>query len=119
MNSTTDIKDLIIEGIRDRKGLGITIVDMSGIDTAATSAFIIAEGTSTMHTSSIADSVEEYVRTHGGGKPLFVDGEDGSDWVVMDYGSVFVHIFLPPTRLHYNLEELWADAEITKLEDQL
>lgn len=117
MTQETDLRQLIIDGIHERKGHAVTLVDLSGIDTAATSAFIIAEGNSTTHTASIAEAVEEYVRVNGGVKPYGIDGEEGSDWVVIDYGSVWVHIFLPQTRMRYNLEELWSDAKITEIPD--
>lgn len=117
MTQTKDLKELIIEGIQDRKGHGITVVDLSHIDTAATGSFIIAEGNSTTHVSAVAESVEEYVRKNGGIKPFGMDGEEGSDWIVLDYGSVWVHIFLPQTRQRYNLEELWSDAAITEVPD--
>lgn len=117
MTSDKEIRKLIIEGIQERKGHSITVVDFSHIDTAATGAFIIAEGNSTTHIGSIAESVEEYVRVNGGVKPFGIDGEEGSDWVIMDYGSVWVHIFLPQTRQRYNLEELWSDARISEVPD--
>ena len=117
MTEATDLRSLIVEGIRNRKGHDITIVDLSHIDTAATEGFIIAEGSSNTHAAAIAESVEEYVRTHGGQRLYGIDGDTGSDWVVMDYGDVFVHIFLPETRRHYNLEELWSDARIEHLPD--
>ncbi len=114
-NSSPDIKQLIIEGIQERKGTDITIVDMSNINSAATETFVICQGTSTTHTASIAESVEEYVRTKCGLKPYGIDGEEGSDWVVMDYGNVWVHVFMPETRRRYNLEELWSDAIIEQI----
>lgn len=117
MSSEKDTLQLIIEGIHERKGRGVTIVDLSEIESAATSCFVIAEGTSVTQTAAIADCVEEYVRTHGGGKPYAIDGEENSDWVIMDYGHTFVHIFLPETRHRYNLEELWSDARITRVPD--
>lgn len=117
MTSDKELQDLIIEGIRERKGHSITLIDMSKIDTAATGAFIIAEGNSTTHTGSIAEAVEEFVRVHGGIKPYAIDGEEGSDWVVMDYGSVWVHLFIAPTRNRYKLEDLWSDAVITNIPD--
>lgn len=112
-----DMRQLIIEGIQERKGHSITVVDMSHIDTAATATFIIAEGTSSMHTASIAECVEEYVRKNGGSRLYGIDGEEGSDWVVMDYGDIWVHIFLTETRRRYSLEELWSDAVITDIPD--
>lgn len=97
MTTTDAIGDLIIEGIQNRKGHNITIVDLSGIENAAASKFIIAEGTSTTQTSSIAESVEETVRENCGEKPFGIIGENTGEWVVMDYGDVWVHIFLPPS----------------------
>lgn len=110
-----DMRRLIIEGIQERKGRDITLIDLSHIDTAATAGFIIAEGTSTMHASAIAESVEEYVRKNGGSRLYGIDGDEGSDWVVMDYGDIWVHIFLHDTRLRYSLEDLWSDARITDI----
>jgi ribosome-associated protein len=117
MTKEKDLKDLIIEGIHERKGHNVTVVDLSHIDTAAADTFIIAEGNSTMQVSSIADSVEEYVRVNGNMKPYNEDGLRNAEWIVMDYGSVWAHIFLPETRQHYNLEELWSDANITQIPD--
>ena len=117
MISENELRKLIIEGIQERKGHAITVVDFSHIDTAATNEFIIAEGNSTTHIGAIAESVEEYVRLNGKVKPYGIDGEEGSDWVILDYGSIWVHIFLPQTRQRYNLEDLWSDAKITEIPD--
>ncbi|MDE6526937.1 MAG: ribosome silencing factor [Muribaculaceae bacterium] len=111
----TDLKDLIIEGIRNRKGHDITVVDLSGIESAAASYFIIAEGNSSTQTAAIAESVEEYVRVNSGLKPFGIDGADPGDWVIIDYGDTWVHIFLPEARNRYRLEELWSDASITEI----
>lgn len=116
MNPNKDLAELIVEGIQNRKGRNITIIDMSGIDTAATRRFIVAEGTSSTQTAAIAESVEETVRL-GGGKLYGAVGTGTGEWVVMDYGDTWVHIFLPPVRERYNLEELWSDATITRIPD--
>lgn len=113
----SDLTGLIIEGIQERKGHDISVVDFSKIDTAATGAFIIAEGNSSTHNAAIAESIVEYVRKNGGVKPYGIDGEEGADWVIIDYGSVWVHIFMHDTRHRYNLEELWSDAQITNIPD--
>lgn len=112
-----DLIKLIIEGIQERKGHSITVVDLSAIESAAASTFIIAEGNSTTQTAAIADSVVEYVRGKSGIKPYGIDGEDTCDWVIVDYGDVWVHIFMPETRRRYTLEELWSDAVITDVPD--
>ena len=117
MSESAQLQKLIIEGIQEKKGHAITIVDMSRIDTAATSQFIIAEGTSSMHVSSIADSIREYVLENGKIKPYNYDGYTNSEWIVIDYGNILVHVFIPETRHRYNLEELWSDATITTVPD--
>lgn len=115
--SDIDITRLVTEGIQERKGRRITCVDLSGIESAAASNFIICEGSSTMQVSAIADSVREYLLEKAGVKPYNYDGYQNSQWIVIDYGHTLVHIFLPEQRQRYNLEELWNDAPITQIPD--
>ena len=116
-NVPTDLTRLVIEGIQERKGKNITCIDLSGIESAAASSFIICQGTSTMQVSAIADSIREYLLEHGGVKPYNYDGYRNSQWIVIDYGSTLVHVFLPEVRELYNLEELWSDAPVTQIPD--
>lgn len=117
-DAPTDREALIIEGIRDRKGKHITIVNLEGIDSSSASRFIICEGSSTMQVSAIADSVRDTLMRDADIKPYNYDGYRNSQWIVIDYGDIFVHIFLPEERRRYNLEELWSDASITELPDE-
>lgn len=105
----------IIEGIQDRKGKDIRIIDLSKIEGASTGAFVVCNGTSGTQVSSIAESVQERVRKECGRKAYHEDGLRNSQWVVIDYGEVMVHIFLPEERQRYNLEELWGDATISEI----
>lgn len=107
----------IIEGMQERKAQNITTVDLTGIEEAATGGFVIATGQSTMQVSAIADSVREWVERHLGVRPFNYDGYRNSEWIVIDYGSVFAHVFLPEMRERYNLEELWADAAVSRIAD--
>lgn len=116
-SNNDDILHHIIDGAQNRKGHHITVVDMTSIDTAATRRFVIVEGNSTTHTGAVAEGIEENVRLHTGQKPLGAIGLTGGDWIVMDYGDTWVHIFLPPVRQRYNLEELWGDAAIMQIPD--
>ena len=68
-----------------------------------------------MQVSAIADSVREYVQDNSGVKPFNYDGYRNSQWIVIDYGSIYVHVFLPEYREYYNLEQLWNDAEIKEI----
>lgn len=117
MTEQKQLLNSIIEGIQERKGKKITLVDLSGIENVATQNFIICQGTSTMHVSSIADSIREYVREKTGDKPFNYDGYESSQWIVIDYGTIYVHVFLPEYRERYNLEQLWSDAPITEVPD--
>ena len=118
MVSEKELNELIIDAIRDRKGRAITLVDLSDIPGASAKSFIIAEGNSTTQVSAIADRLRERLLEADRIKPFNSDGErQNSEWIVLDYGDVWVHIFLPQARERYNLEELWSDAKITEYPD--
>ena len=70
-----------------------------------------------MQVSAIADSVREYVQEKSGVKPFNYDGYRNSQWIVIDYGTIYVHVFLPEYREYYNLEQLWNDAKIKEIPD--
>lgn len=108
---------LIIEGIQERKGRNITHIDLSHIESAATSNFIICEGSSSMQVSAIADSVREYLLQKAGIKPFNYSGYENSQWIVIDYGHTIVHVFIPAERTRYNLEQLWNDAPALQIPD--
>lgn len=112
-----DLASLIIEGIQERKGRNIIHIDLSGIESAAASDFIICEGSSTMQVSAIADSIRDYLLEHGGVKPYNYDGYQNSQWIVIDYGHTLVHVFIPSERQRYNLEDLWSDAPTRLIPD--
>lgn len=116
-NNSTSLADLIIAGIQERKGRKITHIDLSGIESSPAFDFFVCEGTSPTHVSSIADSVRDYLLEHGRIKPYNYDGYANSRWIVLDYGSALVHIFVPDERLRYNIEELWSDGKITEIPD--
>ena len=117
MTEEKKLVNAIIEGIQDRKGKSIVHVDMSAIEDATTPGFVICTGTSTMQVSAIADSVRDYLLENENIKPYNYDGYRNSQWIVLDYGTIYVHIFLKEFRDLYNLEALWSDAVITEIPD--
>lgn len=112
-----DMTQSIIESIQDVKGLKITDINLENLEMAPAYRYIICQGKSTTQVSSIADNVQETMRNTYHLKPYSIDGYRNSQWIVMDYGSIMVHIFLPEMRELYNLEELWSDAEIKEIAD--
>lgn len=109
--------DLIIAGIQERKGRKIVHIDLTDIESSPAPDFFVCEGTSATHVSAIADSVRDYLFEHGRIKPYNYDGYANSQWIVLDYGTALVHIFVPDERRRYNLEELWSDGIITEITD--
>ena len=89
----------------------------AGDTIAAASYFVICEGQSTTQVAAIADSVREYVQQHTGTKPFGYDGYQNSQWIIIDYGSILVHVFLPEYRNYYKLEQLWNDAKLSEIPD--
>jgi ribosome-associated protein len=111
------LTETIVEGIQEKKGKKISVVDLTKFENAACSYFVICEGDSNTHVSSITRSIKDYVREHAQTKPVAVDGLENAQWVAMDYLQVIVHVFQREPRAFYDIEHLWADAEITEIPD--
>lgn len=108
---------MIVDAIQDKKGRGITVMDLSHIESAPAQEFIICEGRSPQQVAAIADNVREELLDKARIKPFNYDGYRNSSWIVIDYGSTLVHIFVPEKRSLYNLEELWSDAAVEQIAD--
>ena len=92
-------------------------MDLSHIESASAQEFIICEGRSPQQVAAIADNVREELLDKARIKPFNYDGYRNSSWIVIDYGSTLVHIFVPEKRSLYNLEELWSDAAVEQIAD--
>lgn len=100
----------IAEIISDKKGSDIVLLDTGKVSTIA-DYFVIATAESERQAKAIVDEIEKKMKAHRK-LPLSVDGEINSGWVLLDYGSVIVHIFNPGTRDYYDLEDLWSNAPV-------
>ena len=109
--------EVIAAAIQDKKGKGVVSLDLSGMDGAICSHFVVCNADSTTQVSAIADAVEEAVYLKLGENPWRVEGKQTGLWVAMDYIDVVVHIFETDLRDYYKLEELWADAPMVEYED--
>ena len=108
--------DTIVSAIEDKKGKNIVSLDLSGFDGAICSAFVVCNADSTTQVAAIADGIEEKVQQELGEKVWRVEGQQSAVWIAMDYVDVVVHIFQTELREFYRLEELWADAPLTRHE---
>ncbi len=77
---------------------------------AVTDFFIITSGENVRQVKAIVDSIHEQVAEQCGRKPLRVEGADALEWVLLDYGTFVVHVFLAEQRAFYKLERLWSDC---------
>jgi ribosome-associated protein len=105
--NTEELKKIVVEALEDRKGVDIKVLDVRG-KSSFTDILVIAAGSSTRQVKALADSVVEKVKEQGM-RPLGVEGERESNWVLVDLGDVVVHVMLPETRDFYNLEKLWGE----------
>jgi ribosome-associated protein len=117
MEPTEKIVESIIRGIQEKKGSGIVVADLNGIDGTICRYFVVCQGNTPTQVEAIAESIGETVRNEMGEKPVRVVGLENALWVAMDYVDVLVHVFVPDMREYYDLEHLWADARLERIAD--
>ena len=101
--------DLALAAADSKQAVNLVLLDLrkSG---SFTDFFVIASGTNTRQVRAIADAVMETLADKGA-KPAYVEGYDRSEWILLDYFDFIVHVFAPDTRVFYDLERLWGNAE--------
>lgn len=97
-----------VDALEDIKGRDIVVLDVRRL-TALFDKVIVVSGDSTRQNKALANHVQDKVKALGA-TVHGVEGTDSGEWVLVDLGSVVVHIMQPAIRQHYNLEELWSDA---------
>ncbi len=103
-----DLARRIVELAEDKKAADIVLLDLGELTTLA-DAFVICSGGSERQIAAIADGIVEKLRDDGI-RPIGREGTPESHWVLLDYGSVIVHVFTPPERDYYGLEKHWSKA---------
>jgi ribosome-associated protein len=104
-----------VEAAQEKKAVGITLLDLSGLG-AFTGAFVICTGFSSPQVQAISDGVEQALG-RAGCRLLHREGYDSAEWVLLDYGSFVIHVFLERARLYYDIERLWRRAPRLDLPD--
>ena len=112
-----NLVDAIVLGLQEKKGKNIVVVDLTEIPDTICGYFVIATGGSPSQIQALARSVGDKALELAHQKPLAMDGLHYSQWVAMDYADVIVRILLPEERAFYDIEHLWADAELTRVPD--
>ena len=99
-----------VELASDKKASDIVLLEVRGLTTLA-DYFVICSGQSERQLGAIADGVVEGLR-EAGTRPIGREGAASAHWLLLDFGSVIVHVMAPPEREFYQLERLWADAPL-------
>ncbi len=109
MNQTLEAElDVYVKSALGKKARNPMLLDVRHLTTLA-DAFLICHGNSNRQVTAIAEHIQRDLKRQGI-KALSVDGLKEGHWVLMDYGSVVIHVFFESIRSFYNLEGLWSDA---------
>lgn len=103
-----NLTKVVVDALEDIKGKNITVLDVRHL-TALFDTMIIATGDSTRQVKALADHVCDQLKA-AGASIIGTEGEKAAEWVLVDAGSIVVHVMHPTMRDHYNLEELWGAA---------
>lgn len=101
-----ELRDVLLEALEDIKAQDTVVIDIKAL-TPLADYIIITSGRSTRHIKAIADHAVEAAKQHGI-SPIGVEGEAGSEWILVDLGDVIVHAMQPAVREYYQLEKLWS-----------
>ena len=97
-----------VEAALARKAEDLCVLDLRELS-SFTDFFVIAHGNSSRQNVAIAEGVEAALKP-AGLRPLSVEGRESAEWVLLDYGSIVIHVFSKAAREHFALENLWGDA---------
>jgi len=107
--------DAVVHGMEEIKAQDIVVMDLRKVPNALSDFFVVCHGNSNTQVKAIADSVEKETWLLLQDEPAHTEGERNATWVLLDYVNVIVHVFSKDARGFYALEDLWADAEITRI----
>tara|TARA_B100000886_G_scaffold134390_1_gene90708 strand:+ start:249 stop:620 length:372 start_codon:yes stop_codon:yes gene_type:complete len=110
-----DLISNIISGIENVKGLDVSLLDLRDIENTVCSYFVVCTGSSNTHVKAIVNAVQKTVSKELKEKPFQTEGNDNSEWVLIDYVNIVVHVFQKQIREYYNIEGLWGDAKTTNI----
>ncbi|MFN0729864.1 ribosome silencing factor [Polaribacter gochangensis] len=113
--NTDELIAEIIKGIDDVKGEDVQLLDLREIENTVCDYFIICSGSSNTQVKAISSSIQKVVSKSLKDKPWHIEGEINSEWILMDYVNVVVHVFQKQIRAFYDIESLWGDAKITTI----
>ena len=112
------LKNLVIEGMQERKATDIVVLDLKKVKNAVADYFVICTGTSDTQIDAISESVEGMVHKKLKQNPWQREGKQNKEWILIDYVDVVAHVFKKDKRDFFALEELWGDAELIRINEE-
>lgn len=117
-NEQLTLKDTIIEAILNKKGKRPVVLNLTKLDQSIADYFIVCHGESNVQVDAISSFVERQAKNELQQNPYHKEGLENSQWILLDYGDIVVHVFQEVYRDFYKLEELWADAEVQNINEE-
>ena len=111
-----DLVKAAVRALDEKKAEDIEVIQITELSVVA-DYFVIANGTSNTHVRALASEVEDALSTQGV-EAGHIEGR-ATGWILLDYGSVVVHVFHKESRAYYNLERLWADGKKIEIDDMI
>lgn len=105
----SELARIAVAAADEKKATDIVVLDLQGLSDVC-DYFVICSAANARMLASVVEEIEERIKKNTRLDPLSHEGRAGASWVLLDYGSVVIHAFLPETREYYRLERLWGDA---------
>ena len=117
MNKELEMVRLACKAMDEKKAIDIKVIDIHEVSVIA-DYFVIASASNQNQVQAMVDNVEEQLG-RAGYEPKQVEGTRGSNWILMDYGDLIIHVFDEENRLFYDLERIWRDGKVLEMDEFL
>lgn len=117
-DSAEQILAQVVAGMQEKKARNIVSLNLQSINNTITKYFVICHAQSKTQIEAIHRGIEEFVLKNCGVSPFHLEGKGNSEWILIDYFDVVVHVFQEDLRNFYQIENLWADAPLTKYQSE-
>lgn len=111
LDDSLELAHTMVDVLEEKKGEDILILDLAGV-ASFTNLFVMCNGKSARTLKALSSEVGRVVKEKYNRRPLQVEGDSKSGWILLDYGEVILHIFSPALRDYYALEQLWARGRV-------
>jgi len=114
--SSDTLSEWVVNGMLEKKAFNVVVMNLKKVKHAVADYFIVCSGSSDTQIDAISQSIEEEVHKKSKQNPWKREGQQNKEWILLDYVDVVAHIFNKDKRTFYELEELWGDAKITRID---